>query len=622
MNHRRFAASIALVALATVSVAVPMVARSRERTVATPTRAAHSASAVATATPPVPVVDNVDPARAAVLVEAPGDVVAAVEDAVATAPVAPRTQLRPGQNPLDLPMREAWPATNQWNDTFERDYSAFVLRLGRAIRDRHCGRLDRCLANPQANALYVAEEDANLRLEVDCADLPYILRAYFAYKRRLPFGWVSAVSGIGSDPRYMLRVRPAAYRAWTDFATPRALFRHMGDDVHSGMYRSTPTDENNDFYPTKLNREAVRPGTVFYDPNGHVLVVVEVRPDGLVTMVDGHPDGSLTYKRFGQAFTVGTASMGGGFKNFRPLTLAEGTGRERERIHRAMNASLTTMHGGREQFDYNRGFPMGMSPAYAGWVRTSLSVPGANTDPTTEFREQVRALCRDVRDRADAVDFALAARVHQRSHPSSLPENIYGTSGDWETYSTPSRDARLKAAFRELRATVQGFDNLRELAPQLQVAWREETARPECSVHYADSSGAQVGLTMDQVLDRIYQMSFDPYHCPELRWGAQPGSYEARACADDPGKLRWYTQEQRLRNRIDREYGRPTGLDFGPETAEQIDVRVLLRETIAGTAPSAAAPSAAPTRANAGAARPAAATTRATTRAPAAPSAR
>ena len=49
-------------------------------------------------------------------------------------------------------------------------------------------------------------------------------------------------------------------------------------------------------------------------------------------------------------------------------------------------------------------------------------------------------------------------------------------------------------------------------------------------------------------LARLFAMSFDPYHCVELRWGAAAGSPELATCPDDPARRGWYRAEQRLRN--------------------------------------------------------------------------
>ena len=50
--------------------------------------------------------------------------------------------------------------------------------------------------------------------------------------------------------------------------------------------------------------------------------------------------------------------------------------------------------------------------------------------------------------------------MQNQAEPERLPVNIYGTEGDWEDYSTPSRDARLKTAFKELRDAAERFMTL------------------------------------------------------------------------------------------------------------------------------------------------------------------
>ena len=56
---------------------------------------------------------------------------------------------------------------------------------------------------------------AGVKFRSDCADLPYVLRFYFAWKRGLPFGYVSAVEPRGPtrDFRYTATGNEAASRA-------------------------------------------------------------------------------------------------------------------------------------------------------------------------------------------------------------------------------------------------------------------------------------------------------------------------------------------------------------------------------------------------------------------------
>jgi hypothetical protein len=75
-------------------------------------------------------------------------------------------------------------------------------------------------------------------------------------------------------------------------------------------------------------------------------------------------------------------------------------------------------------------------------------------DPVREVHDMVDSNCNDLHYRSDAVEVALAAGTENLPQPTRLPPNIYGTEGNWEDYSTPSRDARLKTSFKELRDQV------------------------------------------------------------------------------------------------------------------------------------------------------------------------
>lgn len=481
---------------------------------------------------------------------------------VAGCQVAPSNEV----SPLDRSVDSVWPAVNHWDERLEAEYQHFVATLGDAVEARRCRRLADCLRDPGANTTYEPAVDDRLRLQLDCADLPYVLRAYFSFKRRLPFGFVSSTRGVGRDIRYAVGVEPVAFRSWRELATPRAVLRDVVGTVHSGMYRIAPAIESGDFYPLRIGRDAVRPGAIYYDPDGHVLVVARVRADGAVYLIDGHPDGSLTWTRFGTGFPVGTARLGGGFKAFRPLRLEGG------RLVRAGNDELPAFDG-RSQYDRSLHVVDGAAVGYHAWVRASLAAAGVTIDPFSEFRDQVHSLCRDIGARVDAVEAGVAAGLAARAHPGELPWNIYGAEGDWEVYSTPSRDARLKAAFRELDTFVESLPERAAFAPALRALWVLASATPACSFTYLDSWRRPVHLTLDDVLDRLFDLSFDPYHCPERRWGAA----DLASCPDDATKRWWYAAEARLRHRIDRDYGVATPLDAGPVEAPVIDVRRWFR---------------------------------------------
>ena len=127
-----------------------------------------------------------------------------------------------------------------------------------------------------------------------------------------------------------------------------------------------------------------------------------------------------------------------------------------------------------EQFYGNGAAPRGRPRLegrrlHAQWRRRSTSTTmsarnsraaSCNSIRCAKCADMVDSNCADLHDRVDAV--ALAIRRAWRRSPSRIAcrDNIYGTDGDWETYSSPSRDARLKTAFKELRDTAERFVRL------------------------------------------------------------------------------------------------------------------------------------------------------------------
>ena len=67
-------------------------------------------------------------------------------------------------------------------------------------------------------------------VDLDCAKLPYFLRAYYAWKNGLPFAYVDAVSGSADDLRYGKRPdRAVSHESITDHGRgingPRAIYQ-------------------------------------------------------------------------------------------------------------------------------------------------------------------------------------------------------------------------------------------------------------------------------------------------------------------------------------------------------------------------------------------------------------
>jgi len=487
-----------------------------------------------------------------------------------------------------------WIRRDHWTSRDEQHYSEFVAQLG----ESNCRSFDQCLKN-SANP-YRQSDPKTVRFFSDCADLPFLLRTYFSWKNGLPFSYVNEVAPVegGSDIRYTPKGNRVKARA--DIITPSPdkipnaikVLQTISNDVSSAMFRFNPALDNatlfTDFYPTTLDRESIRPGSIIYDPNGHVAVVYKIENDGRVLYMDAHPDNSITRGTYGKKFARANPGMGAGFKNWRPLRLVNARLDDEGhwiggRMASVINREIKDFSD--EQFYGNQPSPTkewkkglfvfeGKVIDYYDFIRQRLARAGFRYEPLTELKNMLEALCQDLHDRADAVEVAVQNQISLAPHPIRLPTNIYGTSGDWETYSTPSRDARIKTSFLELKEKVAQFLELnKQQSPDLDYSGTdlksdlldtyEETIQ-SCQIRYTKSDQSTRVLTFDEIYHRLFQLSFDPYHCPERRWG-ETNSSELIACSDNDVKKEWYEGEQFMRNQIERTYD--VRMDF---TVEQL----------------------------------------------------
>ncbi len=269
-----------------------------------------------------------------------------------------------------------------WNAAAEQEFSAWVAGIGTARASGRCRTLNACMNDGTINTLRAAG-DPNLDLFADCADVPMHLRAYFALKTNRPFKYVSDIAGNGGDERYSAGNHPVAYRTASASAPLQRTLRTISDGVHSGFYRMAPEVQDNDTYTIKPSPTSIRPGTVYYDPNGHVLIVYRVDADGTIWTMDGHPDNSLTFGPLTEGkYAVGGRAQGGGFRNFRPERVVDGT------IGYVPNSELPEW--GDNQY--------GHGDTYVAWIRSQIST-GPGPTPEQQLGLQLDQLCVDLGDR-------------------------------------------------------------------------------------------------------------------------------------------------------------------------------------------------------------------------------
>lgn len=625
---------------------------------------------------------------------------------------------------------------NRWNNFYEQKYSEFVHILGKARERGFCTTTQNCLINPKANPFYYQNNPANLMIRSDCADLPFVLRTYFAWMNKLPFSYPSWPVKVLPPELEKLALKIEGYDDIINNAikklrldqkqrsqkkrlldekkdqlkdTPRRVDRDVAeqdptaqdrldqlrdqlkdaisklkDEVKSLKHlvnddedkvkdlekekedlkdelakrskkyskrdiRYTPygarivkrinvtakmtvnqviDDVNNkvstasfrsradrydtgknyrDFYPIKIDRSAMKPGTVLYDPAGHIAVVYDVTKDGRIKLIDAHPDQSLTHIVYGKKFSRSSVLISGGFMNWRPVSYNHGefvpTSNDQ-----LPNYSLVQYTGVNERnpdlISYKDAvfYSKGEKLDFYDYVRSQLFKGRVQYDPVEELDSRTDELCEDLKARAHAVDSAIKNKISEKKQPRRLPKNIYGTSGEWEEYSTPSRDARFKALFLETQSMVKKYLKMERandpkikydgdnLAWDLQKLYERKSQR--CKVNVTLSTGKQRKISLAEVESKLFELSFDPYHCAELRWGItdfmkdskksfwnsdseeitvseddsvdnEPTGWFSRHHDDeettvkvctDKKKLKWYKAEQKLRNQVNRDY--------------------------------------------------------------------
>ncbi len=511
---------------------------------------------------------------------------------------------------------------DHWTAEDERGFGEFLQSIG----DSDCRTVDQCLHG--AGNPFRATDPAGIYFRADCADLPYELRFYYAWKRGLPFAYVSQVEPRGHtrDMRYTARGNAVEERVTvqTGQSSGYAVMETLRDTISSATYRIHPELEEplpQDLYSPAITPKSIRSGTVIYDPNGHLATVYRVDPDGRIHYMDAHPDSSMTRGFYDLRFVRASPAMGAGFKNWRPATLV-GAVRQKDGTytggHVELPANKAIADYSVEQFfgngarpDDDRDWRQGTFTLnrevidYYDYVRARLAGGTLEFDPLKEVHDMVESNCADLGYRADAVKVAVAAGIVNAAQPSSLPSNIYGTEGDWETYSSPSRDARLKTAFKEVRDNVQRFMALyqandprlkykgQNLAVDMLTAYDRQAAL--CRIGYARTDGSAISFGYEEARRRLFAMSFDPYHCVERRWGASDPR-ELGSCADGAVKRAWYAAEQNLRNQLERAYDVEMGFSLselnahvpgsGVTAPPDTDVRTylwLMRNTARGS---------------------------------------
>jgi len=448
---------------------------------------------------------------------------------------------------------KVWRTTRGWDSAMETLYSAWINALFQGCDEQSSWpSLHEVTQDPARNFLHnylgLAEDDPGSKskviMEPDCADNPFFLRAYFAWKLGLPFGYHVCDRGwLGKSPSTGAWITNSSSSSRSDPVQAfNAFARRIMDGVHSGTARTALDNENSDYYPVPLTRDALRPGTVFADPYGHTLTIVSWLPQtkdapGLLLAVDAQPDNTIAIKRFWKGnFLFNTTDVIGepGFKAFRPISVENG------KPALVTNDALTAASG-YVPYSLNQR-QMNRDDFYLAMERLINPEP---LDPEEALDDLVNALHEQLLVRVKSVANGEAYMKAHTGTVISMPSGANGVflaGGPWEDYSTPNRDLRLLIAMD----AVLGFPDRVAAFPQdFKISGRktaEETRQSLRSmlekkvagqtVSYTRSDGSMQELTVAEILLRkdAFEMAYNPNDCPEIRWGAPENSPERSTC--------------------------------------------------------------------------------------------
>lgn len=459
--------------------------------------------------------------------------------------------------------QSVWKATQSWDNKTESLYSAWVNALFCNADERSSWKsLNEVTEMKDWNFLYnhlSLDEDNpsgknKVVMQPDCADNPFYLRAYFAWKLGLPFGFHESDRGaLGRAPgvgRWI--TNETAISRSNPTQKFNAYLRMVANGVHSGTARAAMNNENADYYPVELNRGSLRPGVVFADPYGHTLILVNQLPQtsdqpGVLLSVDAQPDKTIAIKRFWKGnflFTTSEVIGEPGFKAFRPILVNNGN-------YKLLKSGELTEDSGYIPFSLQQK-GMKSEDFYHNMERVINPKP---LDPETALLDLIKALHEQLMVRVNSVE---TGEKYMKAHPGTVipmptrPAGVFQTGGVWEDFSTPNRDLRLLIAMdavigfpdKVMRSPgdfkLPKLKSIEGVKKDLEEILNKKLE--ELSITYIRSNGSEQKLTLSEILKRreAFEIAYNPNDGAEIRWGAPEGSEERSTCKRHvpPGQLK------------------------------------------------------------------------------------
>jgi hypothetical protein len=450
--------------------------------------------------------------------------------------------------------------------------------------EQRIAKLERVLTDPEMNLLLDPDflgEGSNPQMPLDvirsmnglmdCGKFTAFMPAYYAYRRALP--WMTAVvSSGGGDIRTSPSNVPSTGANSFTSGSVGAFFRNAVGSFISGNYRVNlegPRAELSDTVPVALDREYLLPGTINYI-DGHCLILASVSPYGELRFINCSTTPTRDIFTYNGLNTVSgippsgenpNAPLEGCFQGMRvlryPIAITDASGKVTS-VRRRTNEEMKEFGFSTEQYDVIRAI----------YTRQTLTVGDLKPKSFHDFlRLRMRTVDTivPVKFLEESADELLEAYVLREqfvqdawrdvranggiTYPEDRSnENIFQAFGRWETWSSPSSDVDRRNKYFYIADWLEYAIRMYELDPdsldktgleRYNIQNRSDLARAliaeknrifaERGMTYVNSAGSPVHLTLLDIEQRLFDLSFDPNHPPELRWGAPLGSDERAA---------------------------------------------------------------------------------------------
>lgn len=382
-----------------------------------------------------------------------------------------------------------WPSENSWSQEWEDRYSEWVK-------------------NDWDEKFFARPNTPYTGLHLDCADVVYSMRVIFSYENKLPFAMKDPTGGKKLITNEMTR--------FDHLPADKRIRQFLIFIYNTGSTQSLP----NDTVPIAVNRQNVRSGALILTnkESHHSWTIKKVLPTGIPHLIySSRPAKNTLLVRIDQPSVEFT------FKN---------------NLDPATNAGFRAFR----KLD-DLGKPAWQSAGYSDeqykipirqWkptVKARLSL--VNESPEAELKRLLKLTCTEAQERVTAVNEGLAARAEMGNRCMNAEE--------YDNFSTPNRDMRMRNAFEDLRdaanAARSNAETWSKLSPEVQGlvndVFSDQSPVSENERYCAQQIAPGKYLSLGQIRARALsgRLSDNPNDGIEERWGERKGhSAKAKRC--------------------------------------------------------------------------------------------